>query len=1085
MKNKFYKLAALFVAGAFATQVGAQTDVTSTYLTNADFSEGTPAEVGICTYAKDMTNNGTTHSQLLGVEGWDIPANGDARAGGLIALGSDTWLGGPGYIAPATDSDANTSGNLLGVVAVWDAVAQYTQDVTFPAGDYTLVVPVYNSVGGNNAVQKNLIGFITDGGTEYLSTTTSYPVNTWKYDFITFTLTEETSGKISLGYDGKNAGSGSNQHLFISAISLFNGTVDAESYAAAKEAARNAKELASNKEKLQGSCYATPSADLLVNGSFDTANSGWTLTSMQYQQNNERPTRYVEKWSGSSLSGLGSATQTIKNLPAGAYLLKGVAHAVSGDITGVTLSVNDVSVDVSGAWKDYEILYNHETDGDITVIFSYNATNANWVGVDEFSLVYGGEYDSYCSDLWNYAKEAATTTLNDTNYINVIGTEKAALQAEIDKAEPTTADDYIAATPALTTATEAFIAAKTNYDALVDEIAKAKGWDIANADSYAATAESTAATALANRQVLNVAIYNVASAAYSNEFELTEWTGEIGTASGQHWDGTSATSYYDTNGTNITRSLSKTATLPPGTFVFKAAGRSSAAATMSLDVNGQIVKFYAKGDTGYGIKMDGSADFAAYQDTVYANNNAGRGWEWEFVKFTLDEQTEVTLTATITTTGWAWGSFANVSLWMDDATYTNMLINAAKDDLYAAIKNTPTDVNVGNGAFQRSADSYSEVEIALVSANEVYDDENAQVNALITATEALEAAINAYKNAALNAPAADQKFNLVLKFAGWDYDGKAVTYIEGGRTDHGLYNIQYAAAPNANYAQAFTFTPVEGQTNCYTLSMTDVDGNERYICTSVPYSGNTSQIRTTTTAADALVVKVIASSTVEGIYNLYNTAANNYIGSQDEGMYTVNSHIDFNIVEAEQAEVTLTVTEAGWATLMLPFNADIPEGLTVYSCAEVGEDNVLTLTEVEKIAANTPYVVESEAAEYEFAGYGLAKQDTYTDGIFTGTYAEMTAIIGSYVLQTQNDYTAFYIVGESIQPTVGANRCYITPSTSSAPMFSLERGEGTTGIDNAAMTEAQAPVIYDLAGRRVEKLGKGIFIMNGKKVIVK
>ena len=48
-------------------------------------------------------------------------------------------------------------------------------------------------------------------------------------------------------------------------------------------------------------------------------------------------------------------------------------------------------------------------------------------------------------------------------------------------------------------------------------------------------------------------------------------------------------------------------------------------------------------------------------------------------------------------------------------------------------------------------------------------------------------------------------------------------------------------------------------------------------------------------------------------------------------------------------------------------------------------------------------------------------------------------------------------------------------------MFSFGRGEGTTGIEQIVNNENV--VIYDLAGRRVQKMEKGIYIVNGKKVI--
>lgn len=72
---------------------------------NLDFAEGAPVDNGICTYAKDMAGNNTTYSQLLDVEGWTISENGDARAGGLFAYGSEQWLGGTGYNVPATNPE--------------------------------------------------------------------------------------------------------------------------------------------------------------------------------------------------------------------------------------------------------------------------------------------------------------------------------------------------------------------------------------------------------------------------------------------------------------------------------------------------------------------------------------------------------------------------------------------------------------------------------------------------------------------------------------------------------------------------------------------------------------------------------------------------------------------------------------------------------------------------------------------------------------------------------------------------------------------------------------------------------------------
>lgn len=187
--------------------------------TNLDFSEGTPVDNHICTYEKDEAANGTTYSQMLPVTSWDMGvANGDARAGGVFAYGSNLWLGSAGNYVPATNPEGVAEGNALGAVAVWDAVAQYTQNVTLLPGTYNLMVPVYKASAGATAPQKSLIGFIAENGTEYLAPAKNYTQGAWTYEIVTFTLDEETNGVLSLGYDATNAGSGAQQALFFDCV---------------------------------------------------------------------------------------------------------------------------------------------------------------------------------------------------------------------------------------------------------------------------------------------------------------------------------------------------------------------------------------------------------------------------------------------------------------------------------------------------------------------------------------------------------------------------------------------------------------------------------------------------------------------------------------------------------------------------------------------------------------------------------------------------------------------------------------------------------------------------------------------------
>lgn len=217
-------LATMFLATMAAVGLQAQeetTDLSEFFITNPHFTMDEPVVGGICTYDYDCEKNGiaTTNYSLLPVHGWTRSKTDNGAAGGVYEIGSGAWLGGTGYIVPDVMSDGSTEGKVLGIVTCWGMSAQYTQNVTLPAGTYTLSVSYYNT-GGETDIVKNLIGFICDDGTEFLGEATLFPVGEWSNETVEFTLTAETSGKFSMGYTSAGVGSGSMPHFFIDGISL-------------------------------------------------------------------------------------------------------------------------------------------------------------------------------------------------------------------------------------------------------------------------------------------------------------------------------------------------------------------------------------------------------------------------------------------------------------------------------------------------------------------------------------------------------------------------------------------------------------------------------------------------------------------------------------------------------------------------------------------------------------------------------------------------------------------------------------------------------------------------------------------------
>lgn len=432
-----------------------------------------------------------------------------------------------------------------------------------------------------------------------------------------------------------------------------------------------------------------------------------------------------------------------------------------------------------------------------------------------------------------------------------------------------------------------------------------------------------------------------------------------------------------------------------------------------------------------------------------------------------------------------------------------------KDALLAEIT-TANEVNVianvGTAAFQKPAAAATALTTAIGDAQAVYDNADATVEQVLAATENVPAAVEAYNNAELNAPDADKVYNITNVSSGYKHANKALTFKSASNADltANTTSMGWTEDPGSMYPQGVKFTAVAGKKNVYTLSYTRADGETIYISTGKTSGlGNaTTQIRPTTDATKALEVRVEAAGT-EDVWYLWNTEAGKRLGangSNDQGLFTGEANgynfYDMKLAEAVNNEVSLSIKAANkYGTLILPFAATVPTGVTAYSVSEVS-GSALTLVEAESFAANTPYIVYAETgATADLAGLGSAYTDgTYTAGLLTGVYANTSAPVGSYVLQNISDKVAFYQVETGEQPTVGANRAYLTyeapAGDAKSRAFFFEGDDATAIATISALTSGEVEAIYTIGGARVNSLQKGINIVkmqNGetKKVIVK
>ena len=194
--------------------------------------------------------------------------------------------------------------------------------------------------------------------------------------------------------------------------------------------------------------------------------------------------------------------------------------------------------------------------------------------------------------------------------------------------------------------------------------------------------------------------------------------------------------------------------------------------------------------------------------------------------------------------------------------------------------------------------------------------------------------------------------------------------------------------------------------------------------------------------------------------------------------------------EVEEFSYTATVTNAGWSTLVLGFNAEIPEELEAYAVSST-DNGYAKLTHVTGVLPAGEAVVLKNAGEHKFA-YSSTTPATVENNLLEGTLFDTNVRENAYVLSKGASGIGFYLAAMNQADETAfknnANKAYLptTAVTTADARFlvfsfgddvetAIENIEGENGNVNAE--------IYDLAGRRVQNAQKGVFIVNGKVVI--
>ena len=866
----------------------------------------------------------------------------------------------------------------------------------------------------------------------------------------------------------------------------------------------------------------------VVNNSFETgALSPWTTngsndTGVRENSNGTYTTTGVDgdylfnTWN----NGAGSkVSQTLSSLPEGYYTVTALVASDAGNTINILAGATTKTIDADGTGKSLFV----EGTTDKTLVsdgsLEIGTNSTTWYKSDYFRLTYY-TVKAGAAEAWAAAKAAAEAARDDAAYVNVTGAERTALLAEIAKEEPSTAEAYGTATTALQEATSAFIAAKDSYDALIamrttGETYTTVAWPRASAAKKTALDDAIAAepTNAANAVTKTNAIVTAyrqfvesnglaegvdVAVNKTSELLVTEasvstsgWTsGSIGTNTNEGYTdgaGNVAGKYFDggwsnTAGVDIT--LTQNLTLPAGQYQLQITARGSDQLTSyTMSIGGESVDLPTESSTG---------------------GTFGRGWSDKYVTFESDGS-ELTLTIAATSTEYQqWISFNRLRLVKLDATLAD-----ATD--YSALADAISDAEANLGFEDGQYAPYNNVEsMTLLAAAKAIDPTTNNVQKDVQdATTALEKA-----TWTANDGDVDAIYNgAFAESNGWNPKGWTRSNNAWGQQITGLNTATNGVDEGTTTAWYYNSNGAweYGKDDIYTMPLAS---NQAYVL-SFKYSKHNSDWQSWLKASvlndsdEGLEVVQFPGAddgtTYKHVKAYFTTgAAGNYILSIEQNG---NAHLtDVSLIKAasstknisenddavaatvltyyETVALTRTLSADYWNTFSVPFDAAIPEGWVVKEF-DSATDNVISFKDAETLKAGKPYLVKpaTTVENPTFENVTVQNTEGLTDG--TGDYKFAAQI---YNKELPTDGTIAYLATNGNLKLLksggikGLRAYFIIPAGSSARIsFGDDETTGIQTVNNAIPVSNDA--IYDLQGRKVTSTKKGIYVVNGKKVI--
>jgi hypothetical protein len=186
---------------------------------------------------------------------------------------------------------------------------------------------------------------------------------------------------------------------------------------------------------------------------------------------------------------------------------------------------------------------------------------------------------------------------------------------------------------------------------------------------------------------------------------------------------------------------------------------------------------------------------------------------------------------------------------------------------------------------------------------------------------------------------------------------------------------------------------------------------------------------------------------------------------------------------------TVSIGATGLATYCPPVNVTIPSGLKVWYLTAIG-DGTVTLTEAKGVlpALSGVLLQGQPDTEYTFTKTA-AKATTLSGNLMSGTWFETTSTDTDnvwYALALNNEGRPAFLPINPAYPIPAFKAYFKVSKTTAAHSYAIETITTPTSVNDAISKMADVGVtFYDLQGRKVSPLKKGLYISNHRKIVIK